>query len=55
MCSSFRGLFFCKFCVNIVSSSGIEVCSFVLALWYLRSVLDGAERVCALDKVFGEI
>jgi len=33
----------------------IEVSSFVLALYYLHSVLDGDERVCVLDKVFGEV
>ena len=42
---------FCKLSVYVISFYGIEVCSFVLALYYLHSVLDGAERVC----VFGEV
>ena len=46
---------FCKLYVKVVSFNGTEVRSFVLALQYLHSVLDGAERVCSLDKVFGEV
>ena len=43
------------FNVNMESFDGVQVCSFLMVMYYLHYVVDGAKGVCIVLEVFCEI